>query len=275
MSASDVAPYGTPRALAWALAAVSVLAMVPALVLAGLNAQGGQLSAGRVGICIVVAAAVVLYAGVGRLIASRLPGNAIGWLLCLVGLLSAVSVLTEQYALYAVATSRGAFPDARVAGWLSGTLGVAVIVLLSLLVLLFPDGRLPSRRWRPVLWAIGVVAAGWLAAQMQAGITVAGGYAGALAAAGVDYPNPVGIFPRHGWFSTLITADLGLGLITGLARLRRPAHRRLGSRAVRLELGRAGPGQLGYPGDVGAHGADAGGGHSGGLPGSGAEVPAV
>jgi hypothetical protein len=77
------------------LAGAAAAAQVAALVLAGLNAQAGNVSAGRFGICLIVTAAMALYAGVGRVIASRLPGNAIGWLLCLTGLLSALGLLAE------------------------------------------------------------------------------------------------------------------------------------------------------------------------------------
>src|SRR4029077_9947160 len=171
---------GIPAQLAsWGLTATA-LAVIQALVLAGVNAQAGYLSAGRVGICVVVSLAAGLYASFGRLIAVRRPDLAIGWLLGLTRLLLALSILPEQYALYGLATAPGAVPGAWLAGWLSGTLAALTIVLVALLVLLFPDGRLPSRRWRPVLWAIVVVVTGWLATQMQAGTAVSGGYANSL-----------------------------------------------------------------------------------------------
>ena len=67
-------------------------------------------TAGRTGTYVLLALAVGLYAGTGRLIVSRLPGNAIGWLLGLVGLSLAVTMLTEQYALYGLATAPGSVP---------------------------------------------------------------------------------------------------------------------------------------------------------------------
>src|SRR5580700_12255027 len=93
---------GTAQVASWGLAATA-LAVIQALVLAGVNAQAGDLSAGRVGICVVVALAGGLYTSFGRLIVGRRPGLAIGWLLSLTGFLLALSILTEQYALYGLA----------------------------------------------------------------------------------------------------------------------------------------------------------------------------
>ena len=177
--------------------------------------------------------AVGLYGGSGRLIASRLPANVIGWLLCLIGLSLAVSALAEQYALYGLATAPGTLPAARWVGWLSGSAAVLTVVLLSLLVLLFPDGRLPSRRWRPLLWAMVVVVTGWFAAQMQAGTSISGGFANALEAAGASYPNPLGIFPRHGWFSGLIAVSFRLALVTAVLIVASVFVRRHGAGAER------------------------------------------
>jgi signal transduction histidine kinase len=199
---------------AWLLAGLTALMLVAALVLLGLNAD--RVGAGRVGTYVLLAIAVLVYAGTGRLIASRLPGNAIGWLLCLIGLSLAGCMLTEQFAVYGLATAPGSLPAARLAGWLSGTLTSAVVVLLVLLILLFPDGRLPSRRWRPVLWVLCAVAVGWLAAQLQRGTTITGGITNAVQAAGATYPNPLGIFPRHGWFGAIVGVIFVLALITGV-----------------------------------------------------------
>ena len=219
--------------MAWSLVGLTGLVLVAALVLAGLNAEARQVGARQLGIYVVVAVAVGLYGGSGRLIASRLPANVIGWLLCLIGLSLAVSALAEQYALYGLATAPGTLPAARWVGWLSGSAAVLTVVLLSLLVLLFPDGRLPSRRWRPLLWAMVVVVTGWFAAQMQAGTSISGGFANALEAAGASYPNPLGIFPRHGWFSGLIAVSFRLALVTAVLIVASVFVRRHGAGAER------------------------------------------
>ena len=96
------------QTLAWVLAALAVLLLIPTLILLGLNAR--HVGAGRMFADVVLAVAAVAYAGAGRLITSRLPGNAIGWLLGLVGLSLAAATFTEQYALYGLVTARGSVP---------------------------------------------------------------------------------------------------------------------------------------------------------------------
>jgi hypothetical protein len=103
---------------------------------------------------------VVLYGSLGALIASRRPGNLIGWIFCAMaaalGLLSAAYGYAD-YALYATGDT---LPGAELTAWLTNWLFMApVFIAPCLLFLLFPDGRLASPRWRPVVWAVAVVAA--------------------------------------------------------------------------------------------------------------------
>ena len=154
-------------------------------------------------------------------------------------------MLTEQYALYGLATAPGTVPAAKVAGVLSGAAVAVTVVLLFVLVLLFPDGRLPSRRWRPVLWALAVVAAGLVAQQFQAGIMISGGIIDALDEAGVSYPNPLGVLPQHGWFSGLLAGIFVLAVVTGLLVVASVFVRRRGASTERRQ-------QLAWLGYVGA-----------------------
>ncbi len=85
------------RAVSWTLAGLTVLALVAALTLLGLDAS--RITAGKLGFEVVLALATMLYAGTGYLIMVRRPGNAIGALLALAGLLLATELLTEQYPL--------------------------------------------------------------------------------------------------------------------------------------------------------------------------------
>ena len=220
---------------AWLLAGFTVLVLVAALVLAGLDASRMVLA--RIVFYGLAALAVAVYAGAGGLVVSRVPRNAIGWLLCLIGLSLATSMLTELYALYGLATTPGVVPGARLAGWISRMFTALTVTLLFFLVLLFPDGRLPSRRWRPVLWAIFVVMTGWTAQLLQTGTTVTGGLVNALEAAHASYPNPLGVFPRHGWFSGLIAVVFMLAVVTGVLVVASVFARRHGaSLEVRKQL---------------------------------------
>lgn len=94
---------------------------------------------------------------VGALIASRGPCNPIGWILLADGLLWMLTGMMDYYGLYGVA-SPGSVPfPVEVAG-INNILWVPAVGLLGTYVfLLFPDGKLPSRRWRPLAWLAGVV----------------------------------------------------------------------------------------------------------------------
>jgi hypothetical protein len=95
----------------------------------------------------------VSFATVGALLASRWPKNAIGWIFCWLGLSFSLGSASEEYALYALVTEAGSLPGAEGMLWLTAWFGGPIVfALFSLVFLLFPDGRLPSRRWRPVVW---------------------------------------------------------------------------------------------------------------------------
>jgi hypothetical protein len=100
------------------------------------------------------------YSIVGWLIAQRRPGNVIGWIFLVIGLSQAIDTLASEAAFYGLRIAPGTVPFAEFMSWLSvwaWAPGYTLFVTLS--VLLFPDGRLPSPRWRPVAWAaIGILA---------------------------------------------------------------------------------------------------------------------
>jgi hypothetical protein len=201
------------QALAWVLAALAVFLLIATMVLLGLNAV--QVDTTRILLSAILDLAVLAYAGSGRLITSR-PGNAVGWLLGLIGVSIATSTFAEQYTVYGLATARGSVPATRQVGTLAGAAAVLTVILLLFLILLFPDGRLPSRRWRPVAWALFLVTAGWVTQNLQAGTRVSGGLTNAFDAANVTYPNPLGFLPRNGWYGDLLKLILVLGLVTGV-----------------------------------------------------------
>ena len=102
------------------------------------------------------------YPTVGALIASRLHRNPIGWIFCGMGLLYGLRRFAMAYANYALLV-RPFWPGGEYAAWISTLLRFSGLITLGVfLVLLFPSGRLPSRRWRVVTWA-AITGAGMLA----------------------------------------------------------------------------------------------------------------
>src|SRR6266511_6389640 len=98
--------------------------------------------------------AVMGFASVGTLIVSRRQGNRIGWLLCWVAFAFAFSGLGGVFARYALDEAVRPLPAATLSAWVNRVGAPAVVFSLPLLFLLFPDGRVPSRRWRPLLWTL-------------------------------------------------------------------------------------------------------------------------
>jgi len=228
---------------AWWLPVTTLVVLAAALVFIALNTS--RTSTAKVGLDAILAAGVLMYAASGRLIASRRPDNAIGWLLGLIGLAVATSMFAEQYALYGLKTAPGAVPGPKTVGGVAAMAASVTVVLLFYIVFLFPDGHLPSPRWRPVLWATVVVFAGWGTRQFQAGTTISGGISNAIQAAHAQYPNPIGFLPRHGWYSDLLTVIFVLAVLTVIAVAASVFARRRGASPERRQ-------QLAWLGYVGA-----------------------
>ena len=118
---------------------------------------------------------IVAFATVGALLAWKRPGNPIGWLLSGSGL---------AYALGGFSLLLIHFPRTRILGQWLGWTWLAGLGLCVFVVLLFPAGSLPSRRWRPVAWATGAGLAGWV---------LANAFAPRIISADSPVPNPVGV----------------------------------------------------------------------------------
>jgi len=99
---------------------------------------------------------------IGAVIVARQPRNAIGWIYCGVGLLVGLAALANGYAKYWLASGSGMKSLGETAAWFSSWAWIPlVLVPTSLLLLLFPDGRLLSPRWRPVAWGAGIGIVGY------------------------------------------------------------------------------------------------------------------
>ena len=96
---------------------------------------------------------VIGYATVGALITSRQPGNRIGLLLAGIGLAVALAQAGGAYATLAL--DQGVdLPFPRAAAWMGQTALALMLVPIPLIFLLFPTGKVPGPRWRPLLWVL-------------------------------------------------------------------------------------------------------------------------
>jgi hypothetical protein len=141
----------TVPALAWSLCAVSIALGVGALVL--VVANGTSFAEFFTDTLPLGAELAITFPVVGAFIASRHPKNAVGWIFCVIGLTQGLVEFSYQYAIYGLVTEPGSLPSSGLMSWISSWAWVPGFgLLITLLLLLFPTGRLPSRRWRPVAW---------------------------------------------------------------------------------------------------------------------------
>jgi len=155
------------------------------------------------------ALSAVLYATLGTLIVRR-AGNVVGWLLLGVGAGLAVMTAAGAYGVAGL-THPGTVPAPELVGLLAELCFIPVLGGFIATFLLFPDGRLPSPRWRPVAW-LGLLAA----ALALAGFTVHPRMVGLPAPGGVSvrFPNPLGVDSLGPVGSTvLVGTQTGLGLL--------------------------------------------------------------
>jgi hypothetical protein len=147
----------------WTWVAASLLAAFAACVAAGLLLAAGNNSFQHeesLTDTIALLLAFTAFMGVGALIVAHRPGNAVGWIFAAIALLAVTGAMAEEYALYASTTRPGALPVPVLAGWYASWTWYPTIALaLVFTPLLFPDGRLPSPRWRPVPWLAGATTA--------------------------------------------------------------------------------------------------------------------
>jgi len=138
--------------LAWGLWAICAALTLGALILAGLDPAARGEETSRF-VRVVFDGALLAYPTVGALIASRRPGNPIGWLLIAMGLGAAVAGFAAEYGVRALLVAPGSLPGGRMVAWLEQVVfGGLIAIPFALLLLLFPKGQLLSRRWHPVAW---------------------------------------------------------------------------------------------------------------------------
>jgi hypothetical protein len=90
------------------------------------------------------------FAFVGVLVASRRPDNPVGWLFLVFSVVAAFAAGADRYARYALLERPGSLPGGEWVAWISSGIWHPAFGFFVFAFLLFPEGRLPSARWRPV-----------------------------------------------------------------------------------------------------------------------------
>lgn len=139
----------------------------------------------------------ISFAPVGALIASRHPTNSVGWVLCLYGLAISVSHFCAQYAIFTLLAQPDSLPAGEALAWIASWILPIIVGLTVFYILLFPTGRLPSRRWRLLVWlTVAFVVVGVISSALSPGALM--GVLGPIR-------NPFGI---EGFSSVYYKADL-------------------------------------------------------------------
>ncbi|MDP9345124.1 MAG: hypothetical protein M3P44_05295, partial [Actinomycetota bacterium] len=226
MSALPVSLEARPASLApsarrpllrvWAVLAPGLLLCAATLVLLALRPRPGVPDAGApdaVRVLVRVAAGVCLIVP-GALLFAHLPRHPVGWAMCAAGLGSLVATAAGEYALHSQFVA--VLPGTDWAGWLYGWASAPITLIPGVALLLFPDGRLLGRRWRPALWC-GLTA--------TALIVIGGTLAPSEDFSWVDHPflsestakaisDPFGL----GWFLVLPASIAGIRAIAARRR---------------------------------------------------------
>ena len=167
--------HRTAALLAWSLWALSMALTALSLILLILNSSHPEVPVYTFWAENVLFS--VGYSSVGAVIVPRLPPeNRIGWLFCAIGFLWAVIHFIGEYAIYTLLAAPGSLPAGELASWIYSWLWVPSLGLLVFLSLLFPNGRLPSARWRwfarlsALLTLVGMVLAAFSPGQIILGL---------------------------------------------------------------------------------------------------------
>jgi hypothetical protein len=150
----------TAARLAWSLAALALLLCAASIVFAVATRSvqpPSNWGTGGDSTVLIFVLPFLAFPLVGALIASNRPENPIGWICLAVGIIWMIMLISTAYGVYGLVVRPGSVPFPAAIGSLGEWIWAPAIGLFGIyLILLFPDGRLPSRRWRPLAWLSGV-----------------------------------------------------------------------------------------------------------------------
>ena len=149
----------TGARLAWMTFGLVAVSFVGSVVLLAVATQAGAVPGGELAEGGALLAMMFSFPVVGVLVATRQAGNPIGWLLLAIGLVWEVwGGVAGIYVIWGFDVDPGSLPRPDLVAALTSSIWVPGLGLIgTFLILLFPDGRLPTPRWRPFAWFCGLV----------------------------------------------------------------------------------------------------------------------
>jgi hypothetical protein len=195
--------------VAWSLLATWTAS---AAVLVALSAVNGTFRPDALTDSVPLLLAFASFMVVGALIVGHRPENAVGWILAAIALLAVLGALAEEYATFA---SAHGLPGASLGAWFASWAWYPTITLVLLFTpLLFPDGRPPSPRWRPLAWLAGATTAAFtLLAALQPTLELGAG----------RVANPIGVAavgnPEQSTAGTVLVDLIGVLVVAAVASL--------------------------------------------------------
>lgn len=191
--------------LAWLMWGLSVALVAPSVFLHLAGPRSGGIAV-SVLVILVTTVLVLAFSTVGALIAARRPDNRVGWILLTAGVAMAAGFSTGEYVEFSLAGPPGRLPGTEWIAWVAQWILVLGLgQALAFLPLMFPNGRLLSRRWRLV---------GWLAAATLAAIGLTLAFAPGKLEEYPEIDNPLGLGVLGGSFWDLLN---GAGWVLLLA----------------------------------------------------------
>jgi signal transduction histidine kinase len=156
---------------------------------------------------------------VGALIATRQRRNAVGWVFLAAGFSWALSTAAQQYAIRAVLVRPGTLPGGLAAAWLGSWVFLPIVSLLGVfLPLLFPNGDLPSSRWRIFARVVGVVAVAAIVVDAIPPASLAVTDSGQLANSRLVSDRPQDLLSNLAQFLQVVLLACSVAAVIGLIR---------------------------------------------------------